>query len=1085
MPTTMKKTHLHPSSSALACAAGLSALFVAGCGGGGGGGGGTAPGSQVSTFEIETISVQENDTWQINRPIEFTFSKPVDFSTVNLNTIRFQDAGGLPASGEFFLKETADPDMAGRVVVFQPTCPTLDDFSDAGFQPGGVGYQIQVLGATSGALTVASLEADADFVQTSITRNFVTPSTLTSQALFLDTVVGPPAPVVRPAGSSDLDATYLELAEDDANRVYFEFDAANQTFTQPADQPINLFSDISSHLAFVVEINQPVNPSSTNINSGAIYLEFETSPGSWEPVATDVLLERNCTQTGATVRLTPIGILPQQSRVRAVISPAFEDLTGDRNLLPIDGFAIITSETVNFASLPEPEISGDEIREDFNVGGTQIGSLEDSITPLDVPRAAWSNGILEATFEFEGTGGPGGNFDFFVPADVTIVIDTTADTIFGGPNALPSDFFTAAETLDNADNSNNASQTIINGVINCRNFGIAPGGILQVQGPNPLVIQCTGKAVIRGTLAADGSNALNVATLNTGNQPEPGAAGQGGGGSGGDGSFLTTTSTPKGGDGAGAYEIPNLGGRGGESGYATGGKNNRRPGGGGGGTFANGDKSSEGSGLGLVAENGHNGNVNSNSAITFTKPALGGAFGPGPFLDENPDNDFLGTAIDPNTGELIVGELQTVWAGAGGGGGGDAIPANQFPHPSWGPGTDEKGSGGGGGAGGIRIQALERIRIAGQGEIRCEGGRGGSGENTIFNDRIGGGSGGGSGGHIILETSTLDFTGSSAQCLSAPGGKHGNGANETSNSTNAGGDGGPGVIQIHVPDPDVDIVLPGVTLATRARPDAITLLPIFGPRSRALSEWIPLGGATVDPGGLASLVDFAFGGTDTTTGLVQDLDANELVDDLASILGGAGVDTDPSDGSDVVPYITADGRSLVVDATSLAGAGFNDVYLRNPALVRNFALVLSRTGDPNTNQRFVVEAASYDEATGEMTLTIGTLVPDLFSFPSGGGVDFSVLPRFFEVETSGTTDSLPSTASVTITFEGAEIDANGDPVTDTLLVESTADANDLNVAGVAFFRFTVDFDINTDPMAQLSANSPRPGLRFLRVPIRF
>ena len=502
--------------------------------------------------------------------------------------------------------------------------------------------------------------------------------------------------------------------------------------------------------------------------------------------------------------------------------------------------------------------------------------------------------------------------------------------------------------------------------------------------------------------------------------------------------------------------------------------------------FLPGDHSSEGNGVGLVAESGHNGNGNSTSAITFTKPARGGDPGPGPFLDGDDDNDFFGTALGAG-GELIIGELQTLWAGSGGGAGGDAIPANQYPHPNWAPGTDEKGSGGGGGAGGIRIQALERIRIAGAGAlIRVEGGKGGSGENTIFNDRIGGGSGGGSGGHIVLETSTLDFSGSSQNCLQAQGGKHGNGANESPNSTNAGGDGGPGIIQVHVPDPLTDIVFTAGTanLQNRSKPDAITLLPIFGPRSRALSQWIPLGGATVDPGGLASLVEFAFGGIDTSTGEVLDADDDESVDDLASVLGASGVDTDPSDGL-TVPYISEDARTLVVDGTPLAGSGFNDVYLRNPSLMRNFTLLLSRTGDPLTNQRFTVESASYDEVSAELSMTIGNLVPDLNSFSSAGGVDFSVLPRFFEVVTNGVAGQLPQTSSITVAFEGAEIDANGNPSTDNLLVPSTSDASDLNVAGVAFFRFQVDFDINVDPLEQLSANSPQPGLSFLRVPIRF
>ena len=84
------------------------------------------------------------------------------------------------------------------------------------------------------------------------------------------------------------------------------------------------------------------------------------------------------------------------------------------------------------------------------------------------------------------------------------------------------------------------------------------------------------------------------------------------------------------------------------------------------------------------------------------------------------------------------------------------------PARSPGPGTppgDEKGSGGGGGGGSLEILALGSITFGPTGQIVCRGGSGGGGENTIFLNRVGGGSGGGSGGHVILQTaSAIDFT---------------------------------------------------------------------------------------------------------------------------------------------------------------------------------------------------------------------------------------------------------------------------------------------------------------------------------------
>ena len=1039
--------HRKPNPTLVLGAACAVALSLTACSSGGGSSSG-----QVKGFELSSISVPQGAIWEINRPIVFEFSEDVDFSSVSLNSITIRDSTGAPANGEFILE---DP----RTVVFQPTCPTTDDFSDAGFSPGGVFYTVSVLGEESGALAVQS--ASNQPLQASQTRNFTTPTTLTPSVLFVDQVVGPPAAVIRPVGSTEEDATYLEIGADDDNRIYFEFDPGSQTFTQPTDQPLNLFSDVTTEVAYVLEINQPVNPASSNINSNAVFLEFEEkqNPGSWLKLSTGVELVRNCTQTGATLRLEPQGILPQDHRVRAVISPSFEDLVGERNLLPINNFGIL--ETLAFSEpslVPSGDLS-DEVFESFDVSGTALGSFEDTEAAFGEPRALWGDGQLKAAFEFSGAGGPGGDFDVLVPNGVTIQLDTTAFTIFGGPNALMG--------------ANSTSQTVINGKLDVRNLMIEAGGVLRAQGPNPLIIQATGDVEIRGNLIVDGTPVNNVATLNTGNQPETGASGNCGGGRGGTASFLTTTSTPKGGNGFGANNIPNIGGRGGESGFSSGGKNNRRPGGGGG-SFGPSAMGQGGSAFGLVAEPGHDGNPNSTSAITFTKPAKGGLPAPLPFIDEFDNNDFFGTVLDPGTGSLVFGELQSIFAASGGGAGGDAIPGNQFPSPNWIPASDEKGAGGGGGAGGLEILCLGEVRIAGTGRITANGGDGGSGENTIFNDRVGGGSGGGGGGHIVIQANLLNFAGSQNNAIQALGGRGGAGANETFNATNGGGDGGPGIIQVHA----TNLNLPGtITLQSRTLPDAIQLLPLFGAQSRARSVWIPVGGASLDPLGGGDVLQFTFGGIDTMSGDVQATDG--IVDDVPAILGPV-----PLAAAPVVPFIAADARTLVVDAMPLANT-FDDIYLRNTQLLKNFILELRQVGSTTVFQRFNVASASYDSATTQLSLTIPGTGPDLNSFTPTGGAEFRLIPRFFRVVSNATPDSLPSSASITLTFEGAAADVNGQPDdSGMLLVPATSDVTLLNDPELAFFRFEVLFDIAADGSSP-NANSPQPALEFLRIPFRF
>ena len=366
-------------------------------------------------------------------------------------------------------------------------------------------------------------------------------------------------------------------------------------------------------------------------------------------------------------------------------------------------------------------------------------------------------------------------------------------------------------------------------------------------------------------------------TLNTTWIPELGAPGTAGGGQGGTGSFETTTSTAQGGPGTGAFGSGLGGGFGGETGWSNASAiNARRGAGGGGGRFGDALPDPAGHGflqivIGADAEPGFDNLQGENGAISgLGMPPKGGSVGASPFTDSDPANDHYGLLNDRTTGAVGPGELLTPWAGAGGGAGGDAArvtPGNVFPQVPFSANGDEKGAGGGGGGGSVHIMALGPIVFGPQGQINARGGTGGGGENTIFLNRVGGGSGGGSGGHVVLETAShIDLSAvTSGTALLATGGQGGagkddkggafrsnNGIKETTPSKDAcppgqvgclghvegaGGDGGPGLIQLHVPLSDRPTaglrLAPGTTLGDVAYPPPVgagsnaQLLPTF------------------------------------------------------------------------------------------------------------------------------------------------------------------------------------------------------------------------------------------------------------------
>jgi len=336
----------------------------------------------------------------------------------------------------------------------------------------------------------------------------------------------------------------------------------------------------------------------------------------------------------------------------------------------------------------------------------------------------------------------------------------------------------------------------------------------------------------------------------------------------------------------------------------------------------------------------------------------------------------------------------------------------------------------------------------------------------------------------VLEAgSKVIFDNVVAKCVSAQGGKGGKG--KPSSTINQGGSGGPGLIQIHVLDPALDVLFQNPlatadTLQEVTFPDAMTLVPSFGARSRAVSEWIAVGGASVAPGGGSDPITFFFDGTDPTTGLAKDLDADNFVDLAPAILGPVALVASPG-----LPSIGADLRTLTVDASAIAGT-FDDIYLRNPQLLRDAVLELREVGAPGNFQRFNISTASFDVGTLSLAMEVsGSPSPDLASFNPPGGLEYIVYPNSFRIVTSGVNDFMPNSVTVQFQFEAAPAGPDGLPdLTSPAYVPLTNDISLLNSVAPDFVRFNILFNLDA-LSAGLSATSPRPALDYTRIKLRF
>ena len=635
-----------------------------------------APGAG-SPFILNLVSIVEGDRVKLNQSIDFTFNAPVDLATVNLNTISIQDQSGVSAQGQFYQPTDSTGVLLTSVLRFKPMCPRLDDYSDAGLSIGGT-YTLIVKDASASAGGNTILSTAGSVLQTGVSMRFFTPSTTDPIALFQDSVAGPPKIRIRGVdgvSATASNATYLEVGGDLNQREYFDAQGLSAF-----EVPLNKYSDSQSTVAAVVFFNEDISAHSQNIHANRIAFEYlDEVSGSWQAVGTRVSLDLHCTEVFSSLKLEPLGLLPQGSDLRIILRQGFSDIVGTTTTQDETDFALMHTRTVLDAQGQATE-DADEFFVDFILGGESEGSFEDVDADVGFPKASWGiDGKLKPA-AFSGTGGTNGEFDYHVPSGQTIIIDTTMATITGGPSGAPT-----------------SSQTIVNGVIDVRDFLVPADSRVIFMGPNPATILASGTVTIAGELSCNGSNHSAVPSIDTTFIPTPGAPGQAGGGDGGGASQEISISTAQGETGQGAFGAINQGGQGGETGYSNNGNRDfRRGAGGGGGTLGSNqlydhvpsdltDTLRECQTLiGMDSESGFGGGLGL-GAVSQTERAMGGMVGLSPFAGSSDDN-FYGGKFSA-TGGIITGELSKVWAGAGGGGGGDAsrtryVPTSPVP-PIW------------------------------------------------------------------------------------------------------------------------------------------------------------------------------------------------------------------------------------------------------------------------------------------------------------------------------------------------------------------------------------------------------------------
>lgn len=363
------------------------------------------PPPSTSAFTLLAPPVPPGAIWELNRPVDFRFSREVDFSTVGGGSIQVRSAaGGSFAVGSYGPAEDPATGEVDRTTVrFQPACPTAVDGSGAGFEV-DTAYRITVFAAGSGIAPVRAV--DGTLLEVGYDGVFTTPAGSDPRHLFHDTVPGPPRPLLRGrdgVGLLEPDATHFDLGDDPAvaRRVYFE-DTGFGTLTvspnsvpfAPEGLPLNHHVDGENRVRLVLHLDQQVAPDAANLER----VGLEHLSGGWKRLPGYTELVELCGERGSVLRFVPQGTLPPGGALRLRLDEGFRDITGDPLILP-------TTEVLPVSGTRSTGAAGsrvDAIWEPFLRSGDEPGSMEDTTSDLGAPRAFWGSGFLS------GVDAPGG-----------------------------------------------------------------------------------------------------------------------------------------------------------------------------------------------------------------------------------------------------------------------------------------------------------------------------------------------------------------------------------------------------------------------------------------------------------------------------------------------------------------------------------------------------------------------------------------------------------------------------------------------------------------------------------------------------
>ena len=155
----------------------------------------------------------------------------------------------------------------------------------------------------------------------------------------------------------------------------------------------------------------------------------------------------------------------------------------------------------------------------------------------------------------------------------------------------------------------------------------------------------------------------------------------------------------------------------------------------------------------------------------------------------------------------------------------------------------------------------------------------------------------------------------------------------------------------------------------------------------------------------------------------------------------------------------------------------------NPRLLLDYSVQLEESGDPTNFQRFRITAAEYDESNDRLVTHVDANGPELPKFQAGS-IDASLVPHFLRMLTSGVADAYPTDTGVKVLFDATKIDPLSGMPDEFGAHGFTADITDLNDDAWDFFRFQVEFDLDTDSTG-VDITTPRPGLDILRIDFGF